>query len=1127
MHRVLSLWGLRLLVATLVLAVAASPALAQVLYGSLVGSVTDSSEAAVPNATVTITNKETGVSRSTLTSETGTYSIPTVPAGTYVVEVKRDGFKTTRQDGVEISVNAVGRADFKLAVGQVNESITVEASAAALQTDRAEVKSEINAKTLTELPVPGQRNYQALFITLPGISPPGTPHSIPSNPSRSMEFSVNGANTASNNTRVDGASAMNIWLPHVASYVPALESIENVNVVTNSYDAEQGLAGGAAVNVIIRSGTNELRGAAFHYHQGSWSQARNFFLPANQDVPKLVYNQFGGRLGGAIVKNKLFFFGSYEGTTDRRFAGGFFTVPNAAMRRGDLSDQSFLTAAQRSTIFDPASGAPGARTPFAGNVIPANRIHPTAARLMQELPLPNVVNPGGVLANNFFGTAPAQFDRHTIDSKVNWNINEKWTSYGRLSWLKYDMVSQTPFGQLGGPPIVFGNPGNGFGGTWSGSLATTYTFTPSFIVDANFGYTLMDTNVEQPGLGENVGRDVYRIPGTNGTRRFESGYPGFGIGGFTVFGSTENYMPYFRNDPQYQWVANANWLKGNHNIRFGMDIYHLQLNHTQPEFTGGGTASAAGRLDFGGGPTTNGSATVSNQFNSMATFLLGEITGGGRLLQVPDEYRTKTTMYSFYARDQWQIGRKLTLSYGARFEMFPMPWREGDRGMERYDFRTNEMIACGLGGTPRDCGTSVGSVYISPRIGVAYRLNEKTVIRSGFGINWDPWNLARPLRTNFPILAVFNFAAPAFQSATNFATGIPQLNAPVIGSNGRIAMPTNYLLNTTGDEFRRPYLLNWNFTVQRDLGYNLIAQVGYVASRTVRLAGNINLNAGQIPGLDQRGQPLFATFNRAVTTNLVANVGDTDYHSLQATLTKRFSGGLQANVAYTWSKGIGPCCDMQNSGNPQVNALAYQGLNRAPLSVDRTHNLQITGNYELPFGKGKRFDPQNAVVNGIIGGWQVNTLVTFMTGTPFNVTADGRTLLMPGGNTQRPDQIGEVTRLGQVGIGGTYYDRSAFREVQVVAGQPNTFRFGTMGFNSLRGPNFFNSDLGLFRQFKFTERINMQFRAEAFNWTNTPKFANPNGNFNDANFMRVLGTNAAGREPNGDRIFRLGLRLAF
>jgi hypothetical protein len=1112
----------------LLLSAFASSSMAQVLYGSLTGTVTDTSDANVPGANITITNKQTGAVRTTTSNDAGGYNVPTVQAGLYSIKISKDGFRTVVQDNVDIQVNSTARVDVRLQLGQVAETINVEASAATLQTDRAEVKAEMVAKQLTELPVPGQRNYQALFVTVPGISPPTTPHSIPSNPSRAMQFSTNGNSTSNNNTRVDGASATNIWLPHIASYVPALESIDTVNIVTNSFDAEQGLAGGAAVNVIVRSGTNDIKGALFHYHQGNWSQARNFFLPSNQQNPKSVYNQMGGRFGGAFIKNKLFYFGSYEGTWDRRFAAAFQTVPTAAMRTGDLS-------AANQTVFDPATSSAAlgvGRTPFAGNIIPASRIHPTSALLMRRLPLPNIPTTQLIPNNNYFATGNAAFDRHTLDTKFNYNISDKWTSFARLSYLKFDLNAPTAFGDIGGGPIAFGNPGIGFGSTWSGTLGTTYSISPNLIVDAYYGYTLMDTNIEQPGLGPNRGLDELKIPGTNGTRYFESGFPGFGIGGFSAFGSTETYMPYYRTDPQAQYVANLNWIKGKHNFRFGGDIYRLGLNHTQPEFSGA-NGGASGRLNFGQGPTQNRTGTTvsaGSSFNAMGTYLLGLVDGGGRILQVPDIYRTRTSMLSFYARDQWQATRKLTVSYGSRFEFFPVPGRTEGRGLERYDFATNEMLVCGLGGIPKNCNTSSGGMYISPRLGIAYRLNDKTVLRSGFGVNWDPWNLARNLRANFPILAAFNLAPESLGFSTNLTQGLPILPTPVVGQNGRIAIPTNYAINTAVDDFQRSYIFNYNVTLQRDLGKGFLAQAGYVASRAVRVTGRINANAGQVIGADRAGQPLFPRFGRAVETSIVGPMGNNNYHSLQMGMQRRFSGGFQANASYTWSKAMGWCCNTDNNGSPFIQALNFTSLNYAPMDFDRTHNMSFSFNYELPFGNGKRFGSGNKAVGMILGGWQLNNLTMYQTGTPIRVTSDGGSLALPGSG-QRADQVvAEVNKLGGIGVGRPYYDPFAFQRV-------TDARFGNAGINSLRGPGFFNSDLSLFRSFKISERFNAQFRAEYFNWTNTPKFNNPSAAVNNRvtnaatgvtnGFMEITGTNAGGREPNGDRILRLGMKITF
>jgi hypothetical protein len=300
------------LVTLLVLVLTGVPAYAQVLYGSIVGNVVDPSEAPVPGATVTVTQKETGLSRSTTTSELGSYSFPNLPAGTYEVRVSKSGFQTYTRSDVAVTINSVARVDVTLAVGAVTETVTVAASAAVLQTDRAEVRAEVAGQTLENLPVPPGRNYQHILATLPGFTQPRNAHSVPSNPSRSLQYEVNGTVSASNNVRLDGATQYNIWLPHITAYVPSLEAIETVNVVTNSFDAEQGLAGGAAINVQIKSGTNEIHGSAFWFNNNNKTKAKPFFTPPGERNPKDIFNQFGGTFGGPIKRNKLFYFVSHE-----------------------------------------------------------------------------------------------------------------------------------------------------------------------------------------------------------------------------------------------------------------------------------------------------------------------------------------------------------------------------------------------------------------------------------------------------------------------------------------------------------------------------------------------------------------------------------------------------------------------------------------------------------------------------------------------------------------------------------------------------------------------------------------------------------------------------------------------
>ena len=566
-----------LISAVLVAFLAGTVADAQVLYGSLVGNVTDSTGAAVPGATVTIEQAETKLTRELVADAAGAYHFTAVPSGTYTVTVTMNGFRTFSRKDVPVTLNSVARVDAKLDVGQLAETVSVSAESPILQTDRAEVRAELKSRELTELPVPIGRNYQQLFKTLPGFTPPADAHSIPSNPSRALVFNVNGSSDSSNNTRIDGVSTTNVWLPHVAAYVPALESLETVNVVTNSFDAEQGLAGGSAINVQIKSGTNQLKGSAFEYYTNEQMRELNYFAPANATKGDWAYHQYGATLGGPILRNKLFYFGSYESTRDKQNATRTISVPSAALRRGDLSGSV-------NPIYDPATGtATGTgRTPFAGNIIPQDRIDPIAAKIIGLMPMPNVAGAGET--DNYFAAAPFEFNRWTLDTKVNWNATSKLNIFGRYSHLDFWTFNEAVYGDtLQGVPIAGGNPGTGQGYTANFSAGGTYVLSPSLVADAHFGYVRMYTDVAHTDIGQNKGQWLLGIPGLNGSRAFEGGMPVFDFDTFQDIGITELYMPYTRNDDQYQTVVNVNWMKGKHNVRAGTDIYFQALNHLQPE----------------------------------------------------------------------------------------------------------------------------------------------------------------------------------------------------------------------------------------------------------------------------------------------------------------------------------------------------------------------------------------------------------------------------------------------------------------------------------------------------------------------------------------------------------------
>jgi hypothetical protein len=1152
---------------------------AQVLYGSIVGDVKDSTGGAIPGATVTITHTETNVSREAATDQVGSYRFLDIQTGTYNIKIGKAGFKTYEKRGTQVPLNAVTRVDVTMEVGAVTQTVTVTAEAAVLQTDTSEVHADVTAPELTNLPVPLGRNYQQVYRALPGFSPPANSHSIPTNPSRSLEFAVNGTSDNQNNTRIDGVSTYNIQLPHVASYVPTLESIQEVNIVTNSFDAEQGFAGGAAINVQTKSGGNQMHGSLFEYNSNNHLKAwpMEFDAVSNPAVnsgnkPKAIYNQYGGSVGGPIVKDKLFYFVSFEGTGDHRAVQRRVTIPTPEARAGDLSA---LAAALETDIYDPMTGdltggTGVGRTAFVSyptgyvdptmvnaactdavngclNMIPTSRLDPSTQQILALLPANTNVPGRENSTNNYFVSGPFTFDRHQVDSKVNYNATSKLNLAAAFGLLHFSDVTPTVFGAtLVGTPIGgTSNPGQGSGNTYRFTIMGTYTFTPNFVMDAHFGYAKQGTSSEQPGLGKNIGTDVLGIPGTNGTRAFESGWPEFDVGDFATMGVDVNFMPYYRHDPQSQYVANFNWIKSKHNIRFGADFYRMGLNHAQAEFLSGGAYGAQGGFNFSDGFTQSclvwddvndncGTVSDSSRANNLASFLLGLPATASRTYQVPDVMQVRAHLMSAYVRDRWSITPKLTFDYGVRWEYIPVPTR-ADRGIERYDPLTNTELVCGVESVPKDCGTTVSKKMFAPRVGLAYRASETFVVRAGFGLTYDPYPGLEPLRGNYPTMVALvhnapqslipfrrlSDATPSFSGEGALPVGIDSIPTPSVG-NGELPMPSDYAFEGYPQNMNRGYVESWNFTLQKQLGWGFTGQAGYVATRSIRQLAFLDTNAGQVLGAGAAGRPLHTSFGRDAYTGFLLPVGTGHYDSLQAQLQRRFTQGLSMTVNYTWSKAMN-VVDASDWGLEweRISAVKYWNLNRALTDFDRTHNLEIMNLWQLPFGTGKRWlSGSGRAVNAVVSGWQVNSLMSFMSGRPFTVYASGN-LDMPGSN-QTADQVEPtVQKLGGIGPGTPFYDPTAFADVSGP-------RLGTTGFNSLRGPGLVNWDFGVTREFSITERWKLQFRMESFNFTNTPHFDVPDGWISDGpDFMTITGVTNLAREGIDERQFRLGLRLSF
>lgn len=1081
-----------------------APAAGQTLYGSLTGVVSDTSGAAVPNVKVEALNVGTGLTKTAHTDERGAYSFNDLQVGSYKATFSAPAFSTRVVEGLSVSQNTTLRLDSTLQVSQLQESVTVNASSVTLQTDRADINSVIRSSQVVDLPLINSqgRNFQAIYKVLPGFTPPGEVHSDSGNPQRSMATQANGMPQSNNNTRVDGATISHPWLPRIVAYVPPVEAVETVNVVTNSFDAEQGMAGGAAVNVSIKSGTNEFHGAGWEYHNNSALKARNYFYclysctgDPNR-APKDLQNQFGGAVGGPILKNKLFFFADWERTMRRRAVTASRTVPTAAMRKGDFTGTG-------TTIYDPTTGAANGtgRTPYAGNIVPASLFDPASVYMQNLIPQPNQP----VFPNNYLAVGRYTALRDNVDFKVNYNPSTKLQVFGRYSFSPYEFFDPPSLGDAGGDATGGGQPGRAPGLIQTAGIGGTYAFSPTVLLDANVGYTRLALSAQNIDLGKNYGLDVLKIPGTNGPDYLQSGYPRFTFNTFSNIGNPNVSNPFQFRDPQYVAVANLAVIKGAHSLRFGFEYSKYDINHFQPQASNG----PRGGFNFNGGLTSLSGGAATTGYNSWADYLLGLPQGMGKDVQYLNPATVRMPSYALYVRDSWQVNRKLTLSYGLRYEIYPAPRRDHWAG-ERYDPNTDKVYRGGY---------DVGKGQVAPRLGIAYRVNEKTVVRVGAGISVDP-NSFRYLRDDYPATISTQYSGPSsFQAAGTLRTGIPAVVGPDL-SLSEVPLPLAVGTTTFPQVFHRGYVESWNATVQRDVGHGFNVQAAYVGSRGVRQTVNQNINASG-PGGGNTGRALYAKFGRISNITYHNPFHTTVYDGLQTQVTRRM-GGAQIGVSYTYSKSFSWGDDTDSGLTWNWVPMLYR--NRAVAGFDRTHNFQFYGNYELPFGP-KKAIASHGVLAAVAGGWQVNWILSRMSGTPFTVGSSG-TSVNSQGNTQTADQVkSQVAILGGHGVGSSYFDPLAFKAVTEV-------RFGNSGRNILRGPGIFNLDGSLFRNFKMTERFGLQVRMEMFGVTNTPQFGNPGATVSSASYnadgsVRALNGYTEISSASGERQIRFAAKFTF
>ena len=959
--------------ATLLIALACTSHVldAQVLYGSLTGNVTDPSSAAIPGVKVTALNVDTGVSRQSDTDARGAYLFSNLQLGTYKVTMEAKGFQTTIVDQVAVNANEVRRVDFQAKIAQATETVEVLASSAILQTDKSDVHSEISAQQVVELPYSGGegKNFQSLLYLVPGAGIPATreANSEAGNPQRAQTLFMNGVSSTGNSTKLDGATVSYPWLPVNIAYVPPPESIETVNITTNSFDAEQGAAGGAAINVAIKSGTNQYHGVAFERNQNNEMTAVNYFSHTSP-LNKNIFNQYGFAFGGPVWipklvhgKNKFFFFLDYQGTKRRQYAASTnLTLPTAAMRTGDMS-------ATGVTIYDPLTGnADGTgRTPFANNSIPTTRIDPAAATLTALLP--TLTRPN-TFTSNYDAYGNTQYNRDNWDFKVNYNPTDKMMVWGRYSLSPMDIVALLVLGPIaGGDAFGGGNPGHAGGRVQTTAAGFTYTISPTVLVDGNVGYTRQNIGANGDEQNGDYGMDVLKIPGTNGVGPNYMGVPGFQVTGVANIGNTNTGSPFLFRDNQYTTAINLSKTKGAHNLRFGFEYDKYALNHFQPQ--GGTFGTARGTFGFDGTLTAlKGGAAVNFNgvpANSWAQFLLGDPSRVGKITQFQNPNSLRFSDWAFYARDQWQVTRNLTVNYGLRWEYYPI-FSHNWYGATRFDTGTLTELIGGEGSVPWDTGATASKKGFAPRLGLAYRLGPKTVIRTGYGITIDPDNM-RNQRNAFPSVLNQDFQpANSYQFVTNtgvpiatLRTGIPAPTAPDI-SGGKItastvASPTTYLPSTSiaasfPQYMNRGYIQSWNFFLQREFSPTLTAEAGYVGTHAVHQMMGVNIN-GSAPNTGNAGRQ-FAPY---LTTDLnqYQPFGDLTYNALQTNVKKRFGSSI-VGVAYTFSRAI----DNYNGDNGDGTMFrAYPvsyALNKQLAGFDRKHTFQLYHVYQLPFGKGHK-----------------------------------------------------------------------------------------------------------------------------------------------------------------------------
>ena len=1108
-------------------------AAAQAVSGSIGGIVKDSTGAVVPGATITITSLERKTVDTTVSNESGFYLKDRLLPGTYEVKAEIAGFKTAVLPRIIVNVDSQTPVDFTLELGAVSEQIEVTGGSPLLKTDRADVSSNFDSKQLTDLPVL-DRNFTKFILLTPGTQQLQWQHAASENPQGSTQTMVNGQHFSGTGYQLDGTENRDPILGIIVIN-PTLESIGETKITSQNYDAEFGQATAGVVSVQTKSGRNNLFGSVFEYFQNDRFQSRNPFTQFQRDpvtgriLPETERNQFGGSIGGPIVTGRAFFFGDYQGTRSTVGGSRLLSVPTAAARTGDLS-------AYGVNIFDPATGAPAGRQQFAGNVIPPQRISPQALALLRLIPMPNAPGRDNGTRDNFVASGSEAFRENSFNVRIDGRLRDGANTFGRYSLGKFFRDGPTAFGQGGGQELV------SLGGVsdvknQSFAYGVDYTFSPSMIADVRFGWFKYKVNVLPFDFGT-APATAAGIPGLNVDDTFSSGlFAGFveGDRGFNFgsgLGVNRCNCPLDQDESQWQIVGNITKSIGTHNFKAGLDIRRANNLRVPSD------AHRSGELTF----SQNRTIGPSGGGLGLATFLLGDVTRLRRYVSPNTDAREQQWRTAYYAQDTWRPHEKLTLNYGLRLDIInPQTVNEAGNG-GFLDLGTGEIRVAGVGGIPLNGGIE-NRLNWAPRVGATYQLDERTVLRGGFGRSYDLGVFGslfgHSVTQNLPVLSVQEINAPEnFERVFTLAEGPPPPQFPVVPANGRFMLPNGVFARALPEKQRPPTVDAFNVIVQRQLTDTMSVEVGYVGNRGRNVfAGDgpaINVNQPTLvgyPNVPQNNRRPF--FSGGVTNNLglggafgwtqgidyFCNCADNAYDSLQAKFNKLFAAGYSVKMNYTLQR------EVQENGDYFIYD---RELNKGPADWDRKHNFVLSLVAEVPVGRGRKYMPElSPLADAVVGGWQFNTNTILQSGLPFSANYRDAGADRDTGGNNRPnltgDPEGPQTQL-------EWFNAAAIGSAGSAFARPAPGTFGNMKRNSLRGPGYWRTDASIFKHFRVSGDRLLEVRAEAVNIFNNVNLGNPDsevgvpGN-NNTNAGRINST--AYGNADQQRNFQFALRFTF